>query len=511
MWRRYSLSILAGILIGTSYIPFPPWAIFFCFVPLWIHWLKAQNAREVFLAGWLTQFVLTLIGFNWVAHTVHEFGNLPWPAAIVALILFCGFANLHIPVAGLVWFRFFRRQPLALPFLVAAAERLYPMVFDWHLGYTWLWARFPALHLADIVGFAGLSTITIFINYAVLLAVMAWRNQKSRAAVIRPVAVALGLFLILNIVGIWHSSRLPGPEKRLKVLIVQSNVGNDEKAQAKYQEDIRDVIARSFFDLTQKGLAQGLPDFAVWPETAFQEMVTDPTMQSPRLKPLHDFLRANRLPLITGAYSRLEGTGQITNSFFAFNADGVWASPPYHKTMLLAFGEYFPGANLFPKLKSWFPEVGDFGRGQGPTVLSLNDLKIGAQICYEGLFDRFSRSLARQGAQLLVNLTNDSWYDEWMEPRQHGWMTLARAIEVRRPLIRSTNTGISMVILADGTLLERSPLHREWFHLYEIPYSPNPPPTLFMSGGYWFFPLVLLLGLIGLIGRERLFARNQSP
>src|ERR1700684_4495578 len=87
--RPLSLSILSGLLIGTSYIPFPPWAIFFCFVPLWISWMNENSWKRIFWTGWLTQFVLTLIGFNWVAYTVHEFGHMPWILAVPVLFLFC--------------------------------------------------------------------------------------------------------------------------------------------------------------------------------------------------------------------------------------------------------------------------------------------------------------------------------------------------------------------------------------------------------------------------------------
>jgi apolipoprotein N-acyltransferase len=150
---------------------------------------------------------------------------------------------------------------------------------------------------------------------------------------------------------------------------------------------------------------------------------------------------------------------------------------PYRKTMLLAFGEYLPGAHLFPALTKWFPRTADFARGRGPQVKSFRGLTLGPQICYEGLFPGFSRSLADQGAQLFVNVTNDSWFGTWSEPYQHLSMTLARGIEFRLPVIRSTNTGISTVMLASGTILDRSPLHREWFHGYDVPYRKEPPPT----------------------------------
>ncbi|PPD47973.1 MAG: apolipoprotein N-acyltransferase, partial [Methylobacter sp.] len=98
------LPILSGIFIGTSYIPFPPWASLFGFVPLWLFWLRQTRLRPVLLGGLLTAFVFTLIGFNWVALTLHQFAHLDWPWAIVGLMLYGVIANLYVPVAGLFWF-----------------------------------------------------------------------------------------------------------------------------------------------------------------------------------------------------------------------------------------------------------------------------------------------------------------------------------------------------------------------------------------------------------------------
>lgn len=496
-----SFPILTGLLVGTSYIPFPPWAVFFCFVPLWICWLEEKSARQVFWTGWLAQFVFTLIGFNWVAHTIHEFGHLPWIVSVIVLFLFCSFANLYVPLVGLAWFYFSRRLRLsprgkiwALPLFMSIGERAFPMIFDWHLGYTWLWARFPAFHLADIVGFVGLSNIGLMFNCFFLLA---WWQAHHKRIWWRAAAAPILLFLLLNICGYYHGQGPWPNDTKLNFLLVQANIGNQEKLMAEEGWAYRDNVINKFTALTQQGLnVSGHADFAVWPETAFPEVIDTPDLGQGYALKLKNFILSSKVKVITGGFSRLPGSGQITNSFFVLGDNGEWLAPPYHKTILLAFGEYMPFANWFPRLRTWFPEVGDFGRGPGPTVLNADGLKIGAQVCYEGLFDWFTRSQANQGAEILVNLTNDSWYGKWEQPFQHGFMTLARAIEVRRPLIRSTNTGISTVALASGEIMPLSPLHEPWFHLYEVPYGKLPGATIFMGWGYWLIPTLILLGLV---------------
>jgi apolipoprotein N-acyltransferase len=200
----------------------------------------------------------------------------------------------------------------------------------------------------------------------------------------------------------------------------------------------------------------------------------------------------------------------ITNSLFLLDDKGEVIEPHYSKTILLAFGEYIPFADTFPIIRQFLPQIGQYARGPGPTILfDWNGFKMGPQICYESLFPKFSRDLANLGAQFIVNATNDSWYGTWQEPYQHMYMTLARGVEFRRPVLRATNTGISTVSLASGEVLEQSPMQQAWAGLYEVPYIKNPQPT-FYQRWFWLVPgllwgsLVLLLA-IGVFRKPTLF------
>ena len=101
---NWLLPALSGFFIGTSYIPFPPWASLFCFVPLWLFWQQQTRLKDVLLGGALTAFVFTLIGFNWVTYLLHEFAHLDWPIAVVGMIVYALIAHLYVPLTGLLWF-----------------------------------------------------------------------------------------------------------------------------------------------------------------------------------------------------------------------------------------------------------------------------------------------------------------------------------------------------------------------------------------------------------------------
>jgi apolipoprotein N-acyltransferase len=296
-----------------------------------------------------------------------------------------------------------------------------------------------------------------------------------------------------------HSRNLQKPDASLKFLVVQADIDNQEKLASETGSAFRDVVIDKWIQGSQRGLESGPADYIVWPETAFPEVIDSSTLRGVYPMKLKAAILAGQTPLITGGYGVDSKSQRYTNSFFVIDKDGNWIDNPYHKTVLLAFGEYFPLGDQFPFLKRMFPEVGDYGRGPGPTVLNGgNGVRLGAQICYEGLFDWFTRGLAIKGAQLIVNLTNDAWYGSWEQPYQHAYMTFARAVEVRRPLIRSTNSGISGVALASGEILPLSPIYQVWEHTYDVPYARQPQDTIFMGWGFWLFPGILLLAFLSL-------------
>ncbi|MGJ0431016.1 apolipoprotein N-acyltransferase [Methylobacter sp.] len=503
--RLWLLPVLSGIFIGTSYIPFPPWASLFCFVPLWIFWNRQTSLKGVFLGGLVTSFIFTLIGFNWVTYLLHEFAHLDWPVAVLGMLLYALIAHLFVPVAGMLWFwgrRKFawpERLSLALMALITIICEAYSLtLFDWNFGYSWYGAGVPVYQWAEVIGFSGLSALTLLCNLPLYIA---WQKRRQAAGKRILMAVVWG-FVLLNAGGFWLKNRLPEPDASFKALLVQANIGNSEKLAAELGRGYSQEILKRYTDLTDQALkaTEAKVDFVLWPETAFPSLLGEDFKFDAHPAQLSQFIRERELPLITGAYSVDRASRLITNSLFVLDKNGEIVPPHYSKSILLAFGEYIPGEQFFPQIRNWLPPTGHFARGQGPTtLLHWNGYKMGPQICYESLFPGFARSLAELGAQFIVNVTNDAWYGAWQEPYQHMYMTLARGVEFRRPVLRATNTGISTVSLASGDILERSPLHQAWAGVYEVPYLTNPPVTFYQEW-FWLMPSLLWTALIVLIG-----------
>ena len=508
-------------MIGTSYIPFPPWAIFIGLVPLFVFWSTAKTAKQAFLAGWLTQFVLNLIGFHWISYTAIEFGHFPKWGGYLALLGFASIAHLHYAIAGALAVRAkhaLRIRPawfFALcAVLFAICERLMPMIFPWHLGYPWLWAGFPGSQFADVIGFEGLNIVTISANAmlacAIYLGLFKPGALHAKSKSLGLVAGAIALVVVINLLGLGREKPWSETDATVKVLAVQGNIGNFDKLMAEQGRNYKAPIISKFVTLTQEGLAAH-PDtqLVIWPETAFPDVLDFAYQNDRSALTLRQWVVQSQTPLLTGSYSYDHKIKATYNGFFFLNAQGLTPEPPYRKSILLVFGETFPFSEYIPYTEKLFPDLGSFGRGSGPSVMNIvtkdgQPIRLGPQICYEGLYPWFTVELAKKGAQIITNVTNDSWFGFEFEPYQHLYMTLARAIEVRRPLIRSTNTGISTAILADGRILGHSPQAKEWSGQFEVPYKLNPPHTLFETfDALWIW--ILFACLVALLA----FARHK--
>lgn len=577
--KRYQAAILSGILTGTSYIPFFPWAFLFNYIPLWWYWSKrAESRKQILWSGWLCQFIFNLIGFHWVYHTAHEFGHIPTPLSLIVLILFASLAHLYVPLVGFLFFELKKMSTngnstekskqkisfsliLSLLGLWALAEIYWPSIFQWHMGYTFLWAKLPAFHLADVIGFQGLSYVLLIFNGFLLwwfsdckklnssntnsfwifdifkLKGFNWFKDRQT---LKGISISIVAFVFLNLAGWFHGLywNIKRSDQILNFLPIQANIGNSERIMAERGYGYQDFIVQKFITMSKQALAEH-PDsqILVWPESAIPDYLDPEFSARHRPQLIQNFLKESNRFLITGAYSKetkknsklskalnsdqrkdsnsdaSENNDEETiyNALFIFNPQGQLLAPAYKKKHLLAFGEYTPFADWFPKLNEISPSGKGFARGPGAQSLTLSDpalkgltLRVAPQICYESLYPEYTRQGVLEGAQILVNVTNDSWFGYHSEPYQNLSMTFARAIENRRPLLRVTNTGFTSAIEASGKILATSPLYKEWSDNIPIHFDENPPLTFYTQFGGFLPLLILLITLLGIKSLRRI-------
>jgi len=508
------LAIVSGILLSTSYIPFYPWALFFCLVPLFSVWVGESRPLRVFMLGWICQFVFNLVGFHWIYHTAREFGHLPFVPSVIALAGFASFASLDLPLSGLfvsLIKQKFKLKPIfeislyALGFFIV--QRIYPTIFPWHLGYPWYWAHWPAIQWTDVIGFEGLSLITLL---AQVLFWQIWQSRRNVFTVVRLALLFLLFFVPFNLTGKIRGESYvkqlnSSDALEFSALVVQANIGNLEKAYAEKGEGYQDYIVAQYLDLARDGLKQ-YPDSDIiaFPETALPISLNSDWSHKPENQAVYSFIRESQKSLITGAYSHEAPQSNPFNSVFLFNKNAELLNS-YNKTHLLAFGEYIPLGDFFPILYQWMPFISHFRSGAGPHVLGWEKVNFGIQICYEGLYPQFSRGLVEKDANVFFNATNDSWFGRNFEPQQHLFMTAARSLEYRTPMIRATNTGISTVINQTGEMSAASPIYEKWHQQFKLRVYEKPERTLYAR-----FPFVVFLLAIALFVLTLFFGRKVA-
>ena len=184
---------------------------------------------------------------------------------------------------------------------------------------------------------------------------------------------------------------------------------------------------------------------------------------SPWVKDLKALLSQLGVPVLLGI-PRMERTVsgyQMFNSVLAFSAKGELLGA-YDKEHLVPFGEYVPWVRYFPWLKRLSVASGDYQAGRGPGLLKVAGHRLGILICFENVFPELSRKRVKEGAEVLIVLTNDAWFGTSSALPQHFYQSVLRAVENRRFVIQVSNTGLSGLIDPYGRVLSVGPLNQEW-------------------------------------------------
>ena len=237
--------------------------------------------------------------------------------------------------------------------------------------------------------------------------------------------------------------------------------GNIEQAK-KWSPEERRKTVDSYLELSDTLVGDRKPDLIVWPETALPFYPQGNEL----LYPIKAFLRKSGVTLLTGApwYEVVDWEKRLFsyyNGSFMLAGSGEMGGY-YFKSHLVPYGEYVPLKKYMPFLAPLVEAVGDFTPGSVGPPLESGRIRAGVLICYESIFPDIGRRWVENGANVLVNLTNDAWYGKSSAPYQSWAMTVLRAVETRRSLVRSANTGISGVIDPLGRVRSQSKLFVAW-------------------------------------------------
>jgi apolipoprotein N-acyltransferase len=323
-------------------------------------------------------------------------------------------------------------------------------------GFPWLtlssafvpWT--PVIQATAVFGVYGLGGILA--GTACLLAHGLHRSSCLSCGLLLALALPLG--------GLIRLENLPGPDdppspRAVRLALVQGNIDQNQKWLPGYQ---RATIAH-YLRISRQAATDGHPDLIVWPETAMPFFFQDQPEYAAHIR---GFAKTYGVPLLLGAPAHDGGpphTRRIYNRAFLLDREGQGIGA-YDKEHLVPFGEYLPPWLEHPALAFLFQGVGNFAPGVSELPLRIKDLALGVFICYETIFPEIAQARVGAGAGLLLNISNDAWFGLTSAPEQHLQLSVLRAVEQGRWLVRATNTGFSAFVDPAGRIRARSGLMR---------------------------------------------------
>jgi apolipoprotein N-acyltransferase len=358
---------------------------------------------------------------------------------------------------------------------------------------------------ADIAGAHGLTFALIVANECMLAIVARMRTRRPAPSVLPPalcVAVLAGGLLAY---GAWRVQQFGAAGRGTDPVIagvVQANISKYGQLAAQMGTfDATRMILDTHFTLSTDALQRGPLDLLVWPETVYPTTFGSPKSEDGAAfdREIAAFVARASVPLVFGAYDVDAGDEFNAAVLLAPATAGRLAFDTYRKRWLFPLIERTPTVLDASAVRRWLPWLGTWKTGAGPQVLSLamrdgRALRIAPLICYDAIDPSLVIAAVRQGAEVLVTLSNDSWFDWSNVPRLILIVTAFRSIETRRPQVRATNTGISAVIDATGALGTTIAMDQRATMIAAV-VPEREARTVMLAWGDWFPPSALVIGM----------------
>jgi apolipoprotein N-acyltransferase len=435
------LSVLfSGLLLPFSFAPYHQFWLMFPLLS-WLFIVCVDQAPKIaFKRGWLFSFGWLAHGSSWIYYSLHVHGGAPAFLAYLIIGLLAAYLSLF---PGLVFYtvrKFFnvsiaKQLYFVFPLGILLAEWLRGYVltgFSWvQLGYAQI--DTPLAGYAPVIGGLGITGIVALIS-----GLLAWGVVEKKYKYFVPAIFAIYLlgFSLTKI------SWVEPAGNTIKVSLIQGNIPQSEK----WKRQMRRPTLDLYHQLTQKN---NKSDLIIWPETAVPDFQHRVPYYLNELKKEAE-IQGN--DVLLGLFVKDKESRRYYNSVISVR-DGV-----YKKRHLVPLGEFYPFRDLLKFLTHWINiPMSDVDSGpEDQQLITAAGQKLGVSICFEDAFDRdVLKSLPE--ATLLVNVSNDAWFEQSIESKQHHQIARMRALETGRYMLRATNTGVSSIINEKGIALHMSP------------------------------------------------------
>lgn len=505
--RWYTRALLAagsGAALALSFPKYNLWPL--AWVSLAMLILASYRARPAVspVYGFLHGLVFYPVGLPWIAGVMEQYGNIdPWTSAgILGLMaiaggIVCLFFSLGVALAS--------KKSRTLPFILApflwvtlefARTHLPYIGFPWNLtGYA-ASANIALVQLTPITGIWGLSFLIAAYGSFLAYTIVVGRQRLWKAFLVA--TAALGLIALVG------GYFVPRPKPTHYAHLVQTNFPQSEEYPANWLQlhapemDILENISVGSIQASEMPRNIDTPQahdrLIVWPEVPAPFTMQDPAF----VQRAQRIARESNSDFLVGVVEwnfSPPAKPYATNTAVLLNPEGQQTFR-YDKRHLVPFGEYVPLRNVLTFAKALTTGIGDFTPGTKYSIGQLPGGKFGVFICYEAIFPNEIRRFAKDGAQLLINISNDGWFGRSSAPPQHLLMARVRAVESRRWLLRDTNNGFTVAVDPYGRIVASMPADERGE--LNAPYAFRTDITPYVRFGDW-LPWLCLLASIALL------------
>lgn len=484
----YGLLILSGVLTGFTVV-YPEIGIFewVSLIPgalclIFASFDEKRNLGKMYGIGFLFYMSYFLVNYSWFFSMYPldftEFNKAE--AAGVVLIAWIGLSLLASLVYALIPVllkllakgRLGERYPLLIPVALAMLWTL----AEWSLTLYWTGVPWGRLNLGQTKMLVFAQTASLFGSYFVTFLIVlvnalisyALLDIGARKLCIASSAALFVLNLLSGIIILSVTENSMKDEDKIKFAAVQGNVSSKEKWSYSYGISISVERHEKYTELAKEYGA----DYIVWPETAIPCSLSG---DSSIKQQLSEIAKTYGTPLFIGA--QLDETDEngerlSYNAVVMIDENGNFSDTVYKKQHLVPFGEYVPMREVITKLLPILSRISllsyDITPGDESIVFETNDGTVGALICFDSIYENAALESVRNGAEILILPTNDSWFDDSRAGNMHLAQAQMRALENGRYLVRAANTGISAIISPTGEVMDSQDLLTEGLVIEEV-------------------------------------------
>lgn len=445
----YFIAIFSGAIGLFAFSPFDYWWIAYLSAFGLIYVTKTASKKTALKASFLWGISFFSIGTSWLHVSIHQFGGVPIWLSYILVVVLAAYLSLYPLLFTYLVQRFQVQSAVIFAIIWTISEFLRGWVFT---GFPWLQLGYsqidsPFAGIAPIFGVTGLNFFVIWLSAMIVNLVLSIK-QANIKLVMTNLSIAIVLIITATLAPINYVKSTP--ERGLTISLAQGNIEQSLKWDPEYLNSTLQIYSQQIKEHLAKS------DLIILPESAFP--ILENHIQ-PYFESLKQASQQSQTEIMIGTLYQ-NPKDQLLNSLVLINKDyQPQQAQRYNKHHLVPFGEYVPLESLLRPLGAIFNlPMSSLQSGDAvqPALISKNHVFTPA-ICYEIIEGEQLRNNLKKDTDFILTVSNDAWFGDSHGPWQHFQMARMRALELGKPVIRATNTGVTAFIDAQGKIIKQAP------------------------------------------------------